>query len=173
MPRPTAFFELETVGKPSRWNTAFSLDRGRRIPQLKRNMPRLTPTGLPTTMLRVVAVVAFLAAACGKDGTTPSTSLVGTWDLIGFTDMGVSAVTTGTWVFRIDHTCSVNGTITFPGEPTDSLVADGTFVQSGNSVALTIAAQTGDWTLTTSGNEITLTENEPPPANTITLRRRP
>ena len=136
-------------------------------------MPRLTPTGLPTVTLRAIAVVALLVATCGKDGTTPSTSLVGTWDLIGFTDRGVAAVTTGTWVFRSDHTCSVNGTITFPGEPTDSLVADGAFVQSGNSVTLTIAAQTGDWTLTTSGNEITLTENGPPPANTITLRRRP
>ena len=128
---------------------------------------------LSTTTLGAVAVVALLAAACGKDATTPSTSLVGTWDLIGFTDMGVAAIATGTWVFRSDHTCSVDGTITFPGQPTDSLVADGTFVQSGNRVSLTIAAQTGDWTLTMSGNEMTLTENAPPPANTITLRRRP
>lgn len=119
------------------------------------------------------AIAALLVAGCGTDATTPSTSLVGTWDLIGFTDMGVAAVTTGTWVFRSDHTCSVDGTITFPGQPTDSLVADGTFVQSGNRVSLTIAAQTGDWTLTVSGNQITLTEKAPPPANTITLRRRP
>lgn len=132
-----------------------------------------TPIGLCTTSLRVAAVVALLAAACGKDSTAPSTSLVGTWDLIGFTDMGVAAVTSGTWVFRSDHTFSVNGTITFPGEPTDPLVVDGTYVQSGNRVALTIAAQTGNWTLTASGNEVTLTENEPAPANTITLRRSP
>lgn len=136
-------------------------------------MPRSGPTpgGLRAAGLCAVAAVALLAAACGKDGTAPSTSLVGTWDLIGFTDMGVAAVTTGTWVFRTDGTFSVNGTITFPGEPTDPFVVDGIYVQNGDSVALTIAAQTTNWTLTPSGNEVTLTENEPPPANTITLRR--
>ena len=132
-----------------------------------------TPIGLSSACFRVAAALALLAAACGKDSTAPSTSLVGTWDLVGFTDAGVAAVTTGTWVFRADATLTVRGTITFPGEPTDSLVLDGTYVHSGSGVALTIAAQSSNWTLTTSGNEITLTENEPPPANTITLRRRP
>ena len=122
---------------------------------------------------RITAAVLLLAAACGKNSTEPSTSLVGTWDFIGFTDMGVAAVTTGTWVFRADSTLSVNGTITFPSEPTDSLVVDGTYAQSGNRVVLTIAAETGTWTLTASGNEVTLTQNEPPPANTITLRHGP
>jgi hypothetical protein len=136
------------------------------------HMPRLTPLGLRPASLPAAVVVAFLAA-CATDSTAPSTSLVGTWDLIGFTDMGVAAITTGTWSFRTDGTFNVEGTITFPGEPTDSLVADGSYAQSGNSVALTIAGQTGGWTLTASGNEITLTENEPPPANTIMLRRRP
>ena len=86
--------------------------------------------------------------------------------------MGVDAVTTGTWVFRLDHTFDVDGTITFPGEPTDPIVVSGTYVQSGNSVALTIDAQTGSWAITASGDEVTLTAQEPPPANTITLRRR-
>jgi len=117
-------------------------------------------------------VVALLAAACGKDSSGPSTSLVGTWDLVGFTDMGVNAVTTGTCIFRPDGTFSINGTVTFPGEPTDPLVMDGTYLQNGNSVALTIAAQTGNWTISASGAELALTEIEPPPANTITLRRR-
>lgn len=122
---------------------------------------------------RVAAVVLLLAAACGTDSTAPSTSLVGTWDFIGFTDMGVAATTSGTWVFRADSTLSVSGTITFPGEPTDSLVVNGTYVQNGNRVTLTIAAQTGDWTLTASGDVVTLTEIEPPPANTVTLRHHP
>jgi hypothetical protein len=129
-------------------------------------------TTLRRTGLRVGAVVALLAA-CGKDSTAPSASLVGTWDLVGYTDMGVAAVTTGTWVFRADGTFSVNGTVTFPGEPADPLVVSGGYVHSGSRVTLTIAAQTGDWTLTGSGNDITLTENEPPPANTISLRRHP
>ncbi len=122
---------------------------------------------------RVAPVVLLLVAACGTNGTAPSTSLVGTWDFIGFTDMGVAATTSGTWVFRADSTLSVNGTITFPGEPTDSLVVDGTYVQSGNRVVLTIAAETGTWTLTASGDEVSLTQDEPPPANTVTLRRGP
>ena len=125
---------------------------------------------LHRTTLRVAAVAALLAA-CGDDSTAPVTSLVGTWNLVGFTDAGVAAVTTGTWVFRADGTCSVNGTVTFPGEPTDPLIADGTFVQSGNSVTLTIAAQMGTWTLTASGSQVVLTASGPPPANTITLRR--
>ena len=118
------------------------------------------------TRLRVAALLVLLSAACGKDTTAPATSVVGTWHLVGFSDMGVAAVTTGTWVFRADRTFSVNGTTTFPGEPTDSLLMDGTYLQNGNSVALTIATQTSSWTLTVSGTEITLTENEPPPANT-------
>lgn len=122
---------------------------------------------------RIAVAVLLLAAACGTDSTAPSTSLVGTWDFIEFTDMGVTAVTTGTWVFRTDSTLSVNGTITFPSEPTDSLVVDGTYAQSGNRVVLTIAAETGTWTLTASGDVVTLTQIEPPPANTVTLRHVP
>jgi hypothetical protein len=115
----------------------------------------------------------MLGGACSDDSTGPGVSLVDTWDLIGFTDMGIAAGTTGTWEFRADGTFSVNGTVTFPGEPTDSLVISGTYVQNGITVALTIGADTGNWTLTASGDEVTLTENEPPPANAITLKRQP
>jgi hypothetical protein len=85
--------------------------------------------------------------------------------------MGIAAVTTGTWIFRADGTMSVDATITFPGEPSEPLVVEGTYVQSGSSVALTIGTQTGNWALEASGSDITLTENEPPPGNTIQLRR--
>ncbi len=95
-----------------------------------------------------------------------------TLDLIGFTDAGVAAATTGTAVFRADGTFSIDGTGTFPGEPTEAIAADGTFQQSGNSVELTIGADAGPWTLEFSDSEVVLTEVEPPPANTITLRRR-
>lgn len=123
------------------------------------------------TGVRVAIALAFVTA-CGKDPTAPGTSLVGTWDLVGFSDAGVAAATTGTWVFRSDNTHSVNGTITFPGEPTETLVVDGTYAQNGTSVMLTMSGQTGSWTLVASGSNVTLTENEPPPANTIGLRRR-
>jgi hypothetical protein len=122
---------------------------------------------------RSIVVGGTLLAACGTDNTGPTPSLVGTWDLVGFTDMGIAAATTGTWIFRSDGTLSVDGTITFPGEPTEALIADGTYVQSGSSVTLTIGTQSGRWTMVESGNDLTLTEDEPPPANTIVLRRQP
>jgi hypothetical protein len=57
-----------------------------------------------------LAVVAAgtLLAACGSDSTAPGPELVGTWDLVGFTDSGVAAVTTGTWIFRSDGTMHVD-----------------------------------------------------------------
>ena len=116
--------------------------------------------------------LALAGAACTNDGTAPSISLVGAWDFIGFTDAGVAAVTTGTWTFAIDSSLSVNGTVTFPGEPTDSLVVAGTYSQNGNTVQLIIGTGSGDWTITSNGDQIVLTEIEPPPANTVTLRRR-
>lgn len=116
-------------------------------------------------------VVGACLSACATENSAPA-SLLGTWDLVGFTDMGIAAQTTGTVVFRADGTVRVDGTITFPGEPTEPLVADGTFVQAGDRVTLSLAGQTGSWALAASGNEVTLTEIEPPPANTITLRRR-
>jgi hypothetical protein len=51
--------------------------------------------------------LALIVASCGSDSTGPSGSLTGTWDLIGFADMGVSAVTTGTAEFRADGTFGV------------------------------------------------------------------
>jgi hypothetical protein len=119
-----------------------------------------------------VAAAGTLLAACSSDSTAPGPELVGTWDLVGFTDMGVAAVTTGTWIFRSDGTMHVEGTVTFPGEPTEPLVLDGVYVQTGQTVTLTIGAQNGAWGLVEAGNELTLTEDEPPPANTIVLRRQ-
>jgi hypothetical protein len=119
-----------------------------------------------------VAAAGTLLAACSSDSTAPGPELVGTWDLVGFTDMGVAAVTTGTWIFRSDGTMHVEGTVTFPGEPTEPLVLDGGYIQTGQRVTLTIGGQTGAWGLVEAGNELTLTEDEPPPANTIVLRRQ-
>jgi len=130
-----------------------------------------TAIALRAAGLAVAAAGTFLAA-CGSDSTAPGPELVGTWDLVGFTDAGVAAVTTGTWIFRSDGTMHVDGTITFPGEPTEPLVQDGVYVQTGQRVALTIGTESGDWGLVEDGNELTLTQDEPPPANTIVLRRQ-
>jgi hypothetical protein len=114
----------------------------------------------------------MLAVACGDSTGVDPFSLVGTWDYIGFTDDGVAAQTTGTWVFEADGTFTVKGTVTFPGEPTDDISNSGTFEQNGTAVVLILGSDRSDWTLSASGDVATLTEDEPPPANTITLRRR-
>lgn len=97
---------------------------------------------------------------------------MGVWDFIGFTDAGVTAVTTGTWTFAPDGSLAVDGTVTFPGEAPDTLVVTGAYVQQGRSVELIIGGEHGTWTLTGNSQLIVLTEIEPPPANTVTLRRR-
>ena len=130
------------------------------------------PAGRRVRYLALTWVLALALAACNNDGTAPSVSLVGVWDFIGFTDGGVAAVTTGTWTFAIDSSVTVDGTVTFPGEPTDSLDVAGTYLQNGNTVQLIIGTGSGDWTITSNGDQIVLTEIEPAPANTVTLRRR-
>ena len=123
--------------------------------------------------IKAVALIAALAsagAAC-HDTSGPQISLVGTWDFIGFSDAGIEAATTGTWTFEAASAFHVRGTITFPGEPTDSLVATGSYSQQGNQVELTIGPDTGSWTISGDGDVVVLTEIEPAPANTITLRR--
>ena len=111
-------------------------------------------------------------AACGDSTGADSLSLVGTWDLIGFSDAGVEAETTGTWVFSADGTLTIQGTVTLPGELAEDISGDATYEQTGTTVELTFGSDTTTWTLSISGNVATLTEVEPPPANTITLRRR-
>jgi hypothetical protein len=118
-----------------------------------------------------IAAAGTLLGAC-SDTTAPGTELVGTWDLVGFADSGVAAVTTGVWIFRSDGTMHVDGTVTFPDEPTEPLVLDGAYTQTGQTVTLTIGTESGDWALVEEGNELTLTQDEPAPANTIVLRRQ-
>ena len=130
------------------------------------------PAGRRVRYLALTWVLALALAACNNDQTAPSVSLVGGWDFVGFTDGGVAAVTTGTWTFAIDSSVTVDGTVTFPGEPTDSLDVAGTYLQNGTTVQLIIGTGSGDWTITSNGDQIVLTEIEPPPANTVTLRRR-
>jgi len=118
------------------------------------------------------AVLSGGMAACGDSTDPDPLSLVGTWDIIGFSDAGVEAETTGTWVFRADGTLTIQGTVTFPGEPTDDISGDATYEQTGTTVVLTFGSDATTWTLSMSEDVATLTEVEPPPANTITLRLR-
>ena len=117
-------------------------------------------------------ILVFAGAACSNDGTAPDVSLVGAWDFVGFTDGGAAAVTTGTWTFGTDSSVNVSGTVTFPGEPTDSLEVTGTYIQNGNTVHLIFGTGSGDWSITGDADQVVLTEIEPPPPNTVTLRHR-
>jgi hypothetical protein len=116
----------------------------------------------------------FLSAACGDtDGTGPSQSLIGRWDFIGFSDNNVEATTTGTMEFRSNGTVSLVGTVTYPGEPLDSVVVHGTWQQTENTILLTFSPDPATaWTPAFTGDVLLLTAVEPPPQNTIRLRRQ-
>jgi len=120
----------------------------------------------------VLGIALAFGAIATVDASVLDNSLIGSWDFIGFSDGGVDAVTTGTAVFGDDHTFAFVGTTTFPGEPTDSTLVSGTYEQTGDSVVLTIEQTPSTWTLLFSDPIVVLTAVEPPPANTITLRRQ-
>lgn len=121
--------------------------------------------------LFAATALALVFSGCGDDGTGPDASLVGSWNIVEFSDMGISAAATGTWVFRADGTFAANGTVTFPGEPVDSFTLNGVYVRSGSTLTLTVDDVASDWRVAESGNRVTLTEDEPAPANAIVLER--
>ena len=89
--------------------------------------------------LLVLALTTTLTAsamsACGDDPVGPEVpTIVGTWDLIGFSDAGVEAQTSGSWTFRSDRTHSFEGTVTFPDEPPENISGVGTYEQTGTTL---------------------------------------
>jgi len=111
-------------------------------------------------LLFTVGIVTIIALASGCDSTSPEpslTDLVGTWDLISMTDSVTVGTTTGTMTFGAGGTFSIVGTVTYPGEPTDSLVIAGTYAQSGSAVTLTIGGTPSTWQVTFSGSEVVFT----------------
>ena len=116
-------------------------------------------------------LVVVALAACGGDTVDPNLSLAGTWNLIGFTDGGAAAVTTGTAAFRSDGTFVITGTVTFPDEPADDIEITGTYEQRDAGVTLTTGGESATWTLDFNENRVVLTQVGPPPANTIVLQR--
>jgi len=96
-------------------------------------------------IVRLAALLAVSLAACGDD-TTTGDQLVGTWALAAYDDHGTVGVTTGTWTFLSDATFTVLGSITYPGEPTDSLDVIGTWMEQGEAaVAMTVEGETTVW----------------------------
>ncbi|MBN1504752.1 MAG: hypothetical protein JW952_06815 [Candidatus Eisenbacteria bacterium] len=125
-----------------------------------------------TFLIGALALLVFVS--CGDDETTswPRT-LEGTWDLVGYSDHGVSGVTTGTASFLDNGTFSVVGTVTYPSEPADTVGMYGTYEVNDNIVTLTTTEGSGDWALSFSTDQVVLTRLGVDPATVITLKRRP
>jgi hypothetical protein len=109
--------------------------------------------------------------ACGETPTQPAPTLLGSWDLVGYSDAGTPAMASGTADFRQDGTFVMNGTITFPGEPPDPVAIGGTFGVHGDQVDLLTPSGSRTWTLRFSGEEVSLILEGSAPPTTITLRR--
>ena len=119
------------------------------------------------------ALTLLVLASCGDDDSTPwPRTLQGPWDLVGYTDHGASGVTTGTCIFLDNGTFSIVGTVTFPGEPTDTLEVYGTYEVNANIVTLTTTEGSGDWSMAFSGDKVVLTRLGVDPATVMTLKRR-
>lgn len=125
-----------------------------------------------TALLISVAVLLFVVSCDSEDSTRPSPTLEGTWDLVGYTDHGVAGVTTGTSTFRHDSTFVILGTVTYPGEPVDSLDVSGTYQVVAMTVTLTTPDGTGPWSLAFSGDRVVLTRIGADPPTRIKLKRQ-
>jgi len=91
--------------------------------------------------------------------------------MIGYVDQGISAVTTGTAEFLPDSTFTIEGTVTFPGEPVDTVSVAGTYQQAGDRVTLTTVDGSGTWQLTEQAATVTLTLLGTSPPTRIILAR--
>jgi hypothetical protein len=126
-----------------------------------------------STLLISVFVMLFLLSCDSEDSTRPSPELEGTWDLIGYIDHGVSGVTAGSSTFRGDGTFIILGTVTYPGEPVDSLDVSGTYQVVAMTVTLTTPEGTGAWSMVFSGDRVVLALIGADPPTKMTLKRRP
>ncbi|MBL8978145.1 MAG: hypothetical protein JNM53_07030 [Gemmatimonadetes bacterium] len=122
--------------------------------------------------LALAALALGVLAAC-SDSTAPSPSIVDTWALLSFTDHGIAGVTTGTATFFPSDSFEMVGTVTYPGEPIDSLNVTGTYAVTGAVLSMTAGTESGDWDMRWTGQRYILTLRGPPPTNRITLGRLP
>lgn len=118
------------------------------------------------------ALVTAVAFALGCGATAPQQSIVGDWALLSFTDHGVVGTTTGTVTFNDDGTWGAIGTVTYPGEPEDSIAVSGTYRVNGNDLTLTTGGSSAVWTMTWDTDRVTLTLQGSDPANVMVLGGR-
>lgn len=118
--------------------------------------------------LRTLVTTLALLVGCSNSH-TPTPSLIGSWELLGYADHGVEGATTGTATFHQDGTFEVLGSVTYPGEPTDSLEVAGTYLVGSGTVTLTVGPDTSVWNLNWTGSEYILTLQGAAPATRITL----
>jgi len=87
-------------------------------------------------------------------------------------DHGVSGATTGSGTFRDDGTFIILGTVTYPGEPADSLAVSGTYQVVATIVTLTTPDGTGAWSMAFSGDRVVLALVGADPPTSITLKKQ-
>lgn len=117
--------------------------------------------------------ILLLFVSCdGETSTHPAPKLEGVWDIMGYTDHGVPGATTGSCTFRDDGTCAILGTVTYPGEPVDSLEVSGTYQVVATHLTMTTPDGTGSWSLAFSGDRVVLTLIGAEPPTTMTLKRQ-
>lgn len=114
-------------------------------------------------------LVALGPACDGAIG--PSVAIEGIWDIVGYVDQDVAAAAAGRAEFRTDGHFTMSGTLTFPGEPVDTLSVAGTYQQLGARVTLTTPDGSGVWRMTALGSTLTLTLSGVTPPTRITLSR--
>lgn len=119
-----------------------------------------------------VCVLLFLISCDSEDSTRPSSRLEGAWDLTGYVDHGVSGATTGSGTFRNDGAFFILGTVTYPGEPADSLDVTGTYRVAATIVTLTTPDGTGAWSMAFSGDRVALALVGADPPTRMTLKRQ-
>jgi hypothetical protein len=108
-----------------------------------------------------------LLAGCGDDD--PARTLLGTWDLVGFTEHGVETTVTGSASFGEGGDFEFAGEVTFPGEPADEIGMSGAWRQIGDRLTLTTLTDSEEWIVRFAGDEATLTLVGDEPTNVITL----
>lgn len=124
--------------------------------------------------VRIVGIAAMLLlaiVACG-DTVTLGDRLLGTWALASFEDRGIVGVTTGSWTFSESAVFSALGTITYPGEPTDSLDVVGTWREySESAIELTVAGDVSVWSVALSGDTAVMAYTDADGTVRITLAK--